>query len=234
MDENPEMSAFCFYCDEPCGIPFLNASPAWHCLWCQCLIHVRCHTKMSEESGDVCDLGALRRLILFPTCVKEVERGESTGGGILSSITEEIIASSVSGHIRRRRHRNKHGNSPDVNGKLQCASAAREALHYMFNWFLGFKKLSSEKKSDDFSKGGGVLNMNGIQNGMLCKKHEIAVCGQAKKYTVMELPQDARPLLVFISTKSGAQNGPSLRRRLNRLLNPVQVALEHFNHDYCS
>ncbi|KAL8100347.1 hypothetical protein AgCh_032556 [Apium graveolens] len=39
----------------------------------------------------------------------------------------------------------------------------------------------------------------------------------------MDLPADARPLLVFINTKSGAQNGPALKRRLSMLLNPVQV-----------
>ncbi|PSS26605.1 Diacylglycerol kinase [Actinidia chinensis var. chinensis] len=189
MDENPEMSAFCFYCDESCGIPFLDASPAWHCLWCQRLIHVRCHAKMSEESGDVCDLGSLSRVVLSPICVKEVE------SGILSSITEEFIASSVRGHIRRRRNRNKHGNS--------------RALR--------------RKDIDHFSKDGGILTKKGIQNGSLYEKREIAVFDQAKRYTIMELPQDARPLLVFINTKSGAQNGPSLRRRLNMLLNPVQV-----------
>ncbi|CAF1707349.1 unnamed protein product [Brassica napus] len=32
MDDNADMSAFCFYCDEPCGVPFIEASPMWHCL----------------------------------------------------------------------------------------------------------------------------------------------------------------------------------------------------------
>lgn len=222
MDDNPEVSAFCFYCDEPCGIPFLDASPMWHCLWCQRLIHVRCHAKMSEESGDVCDLGALRRVILSPMCVKEVE-GESTGSGILNSIKEELIASSVRGQIRRRRHRNKHGNNRSVNGKLHDDSAARKALQYVFNGLVGFKNPSNEKHSDQFLNDGGVLSKNGIQDGLIHKKHENAVWGRAKKYTIVDLPQDARPLLVFINTKSGAQNGPSLRRRLNMLLNPVQV-----------
>ncbi|KAJ6305538.1 hypothetical protein OIU78_020974 [Salix suchowensis] len=58
MDDNPEMSAFCFYCDEPCGVTFIDASPTWHCLWCQRLIHVKCQAKMSKESGDVCDFGS--------------------------------------------------------------------------------------------------------------------------------------------------------------------------------
>lgn len=45
VDENHEMSAFCFYCDEPCGVPFVKASPTWDCRWCQRLIHVKCHNK---------------------------------------------------------------------------------------------------------------------------------------------------------------------------------------------
>lgn len=219
MDENSEMSAFCFYCDEPCGIPFLDDSPAWHCLWCQRLVHVRCHAKMSEESGDVCDLGVLRRVILSPICVKEVE-GESAGGGILISITEEII---VRGQIRRRRHRNRHGNGRAVNETLQYSSVARTALHYVFSGLVGLKRLSSEKVCGRLLNNGGVVSMNGKQNGVMHGKSESAVCSQAKKYTVMDLPHEARPLLVFINTKSGAQNGASLRRRLNMLLNPVQV-----------
>ncbi|KAA8547057.1 hypothetical protein F0562_003486 [Nyssa sinensis] len=222
MDENPEMSAFCFYCDEPCGIPFLDASPTWHCLWCQRLIHVKCHAKMFEESCDVCDLGSLRRVILSPICVKEIE-GEITGGRMLSSITEEIIASSVRGQIRRRRHRNKHGNGHSVNGKLQDVSAANKALQYVLSGIIGLKKSSGEKNNDHNLKDDGAPSKKGTQNGLNHKKHEISVFGQAKKYTLVELSQDVRPLLVFINTKSGAQNGPFLRRRLNMLLNPVQV-----------
>ncbi|XP_052196934.1 diacylglycerol kinase 2 [Diospyros lotus] len=222
MDENSEMSAFCFYCDEPCGVPFLDASPTWHCLWCQRLIHVKCHAKMSEESGDACDLGALRRVILSPSCVKEVQ-GESIGGGILSSITEDFIASSVRGQIRSRRHKNKHGSGHSVNGKLQDTSVAKTALQYLYYGLVGFKKPSFEKHSDYYTKNGGMLGKKGNQTGLINQKHVIAVCCQIKKYTIVDLPQDARPLLVFINTKSGAQNGPSLRRSLNMLLNPVQV-----------
>jgi diacylglycerol kinase (ATP) len=47
--------------------------------------------------------------------------------------------------------------------------------------------------------------------------------GAKRKYELVDLPQDSRPLLVFINAKSGGRNGPSLRRRLNMLLNPVQV-----------
>ncbi|KAJ3685566.1 hypothetical protein LUZ61_014730 [Rhynchospora tenuis] len=44
-----------------------------------------------------------------------------------------------------------------------------------------------------------------------------------QKYEICDLPSDARPLLVFINKKSGAQRGNLLRQRLMILLNPVQV-----------
>ncbi|XAR73136.1 Diacylglycerol kinase [Bertholletia excelsa] len=222
MDENPETSAFCFYCDEPCGIPFFDASPTWHCRWCQRLIHVRCHAKMCEESGDVCDLGAFSRVILSPLCVKEIE-DESTGGGILHSITGEIIASSVHGQIRRRRHRGKHGSSHPANGKVQDVSAANRILQYVLNWLVKFKNPISKKQNGHFLNDGGIVGKKGIQNVSVDKKCKVAAVGQAKKYAIVDLPQDARPLLVFINAKSGGQDGPSLRARLNTLLNPVQV-----------
>lgn len=220
MDDNHEMSAFCFYCDEPCGVPLLDA-PTWHCLWCQRLIHVKCHAKMSEESGDVCDLGALRRLILSPICVKEVDE-EITRSRMLSSITGDIIASSVCGEIRRRRHRNKHGSVRSVNGKLQNTSPANTALQYVLNGLASLKQSSNQNKDPILKRGGRVLSGKDTQNGWQKKGRSVSY-GQVKKYTLVDLPQDARPLLVFINTKSGAQYGPSLRRRLNMLLNPVQV-----------
>ncbi|KAI5317463.1 hypothetical protein L3X38_037170 [Prunus dulcis] len=78
VHDNPEISAFCFYCEEPCSVPLLDASPTWHCLWCQRLIHVRCHNKMAKECGDACDFCTLSRIIISPLCVKEV--GHCNGG----------------------------------------------------------------------------------------------------------------------------------------------------------
>ncbi|XP_039830484.1 diacylglycerol kinase 1-like isoform X2 [Panicum virgatum] len=43
------------------------------------------------------------------------------------------------------------------------------------------------------------------------------------KYALSELPADARPLLVFINKRSGAQRGDSLKHKLHFLLNLVQV-----------
>lgn len=214
LDENPEMSAFCFYCDEPCGVPFLDASPTWYCLWCQRLIHVKCHGKMSEESGDICDLGPLRRLILSPLYVKDVE-AETKGSLMLGSLAEK-------GHARRKRHRNKHGNEL-INGKVQGSSAAKRALEYLIRSLLGLKISNSENNNGYSVKCNKLGVRKGSQNTLAWNNQENRIFGRSKKYALVDLPQDARPLLVFINTKSGAQNGPALRRRLNMLLNPVQV-----------
>jgi diacylglycerol kinase (ATP) len=56
------------------------------------------------------------------------------------------------------------------------------------------------------------------------RKNNCSVNVERKKYEIVSLCSDARPLLVFINAKSGAQNGPSLRRKLNMLLNPIQVS----------
>lgn len=213
LDENPEASSFCYYCDEPCGIPLLGASPLWCCFWCQRLIHVKCHAKMSKETGDVCDLGPLRRLIVSPLSVKEVDGV----GGVLSSITEELIASSVRGQMRRRRHRGKNGSNRSVlsevpGNKMQDESGANMSLGYVLNGLVGLENACKAENDGCSLKsaGGGLPFRKGSPRGV-------------KKYALVDLPQDSRPLLVFINTKSGAQYGPSLRRRLNMLLNPVQV-----------
>ncbi|PKI31704.1 hypothetical protein CRG98_047914, partial [Punica granatum] len=208
VDENPETSSFCFYCDEPCGVPFIDASPTWHCLWCQRLIHIKCHAKMSIESGDVCDLGPLRRLVLSPLCVKEVDE-ETTGGGVLA---------------RKRRSRGKNGSSRSLNGKLHNGPEANAAFGFMFNGLVSLKKSSADKSLDHFiRKDGNVFVTKGTFGRLTQKKGDILNFGQLKKYQIVDLRPDVRPLLVFINAKSGGQLGHSLRRRLNMLLNPVQV-----------
>lgn len=219
MDDNPEMSGFCFYCDEPCGVPFLDASPTWHCLWCQRLIHVKCHSKMAKEYGDVCDLGPLRRIVLSPLCVKEVIE-ENTEGGVLRSIAKEIISSSVHSQIRRRNHRSKHGNVHSV--KLQDASVTDTAVGRVLNGLAGLKR-SGGDFNINLKKSGNAASVKGIHNGSIQRKNGTAACCQIKRYQLVDLPQDARPLLVFINARSGGQHGPTLQRRLNMLLNPVQI-----------
>lgn len=216
MDEIPEMNAFCSYCDEPCGVPFIDASPTWHCLWCQRLIHVKCHAKLSKESGDVCDLGPLRRSILSPLCVKEVD-----GGNSLSLIKGEIIASNVRRQMRSKQQiRGKQGNIRPVNGKLQDATTANRSLDFVLNGLAGLRRCRSETNIHCLKKNGRI---KGTLNGLMHNKGGTAICQQVKKYALVDLAQDARPLLVFINSKSGGQLGPYLRRTLNMLLNPVQV-----------
>lgn len=226
VDESTETSVFCSYCDEPCGVPFIDASPTWHCLWCQRLIHVKCHAKMSKETGNICDLGSLRRIVLSPLSVKESDEG-TIAGGMLCSIREEIV-SSVRGQMRKRRTRNKNSNSRSnlvglSNGKLQDASVANKALEYMCSGLVGLNKSHKREHSDHFLREGETVPIvNGIQNGVVQQNGKVAF-GRVKSYTLLDIPQDARPLLVFINTKSGGQHGPSLKRRLNLLLNPLQI-----------
>ncbi|KAE8661752.1 Diacylglycerol kinase 1 [Hibiscus syriacus] len=61
------------------------------------------------------------------------------------------------------------------------------------------------------------------RSGSINLKDESQVSRMKQRYEVIDLPPDARPLLVFINKKSGARCGNSLRQRLNLLLNPVQV-----------
>ncbi|WOK97402.1 diacylglycerol kinase 2 [Canna indica] len=218
LDENHEMSCFCYYCDEPCGIPFLGASPIWCCLWCQRLLHVDCHAKLIKETGNVCDLGLLRRLILSPLSVKEVGRRQATSG-MLSSIKDEIIASSVRGRMRRRRNRSKYENNHSAshgvsNSKLQCSMEENSLFESMLRRLAGCSKLN-EKSNQESALASLRTTRKGLnQNNTFDGKD---------KYKLVDLSHDSRPLLVFINAKSGAQNGTSLRRRFNMLLNPLQV-----------
>ncbi|XP_019458478.1 PREDICTED: diacylglycerol kinase 2-like [Lupinus angustifolius] len=205
VDENHEMSAFCFYCDEPCGVPFVKASPTWHCQWCQRLIHVKCHNKLTRDSGDVCDLGPLRRVILSPLCVKEVD--EDQKGVRLSS----LITSSVRGQIRKRSIHYKNGGSCRSNGKVHDSSVNDAVLlEYVLNGLADLKKSNDEL-------------FDHMNSGRVLRNDETATPCLVKRFTLVDLPQDARPLLVFINARSGGQLGPSLHRRLNMLLNPVQI-----------
>lgn len=182
LDCNVDLYSFCYYCDEPCGIPFLEFSPIWHCLWCQRHIHVNCHAKLRKETRNICDLGSLKKLIISPLYVKEISDNQNSG--VLTSFKENGVASTFRSRMRRRK--NKSGNK-------------NITLQSMFNELVGLDKSQNTTTS-----------------------------GQIKKYKIVDLPQDARPLLVFINAKSGAQYGPLLRRRLNLLLNPVQVRFSDF------
>lgn len=61
------------------------------------------------------------------------------------------------------------------------------------------------------------------RKGEKVEPEKISVQHGLQKYEICDLPSDARPLLVFINKRSGAQRGDLLRQRLMILLNPVQV-----------
>ncbi|GLJ28059.1 hypothetical protein SUGI_0550970, partial [Cryptomeria japonica] len=108
IEDIPDRTACCSYCEAPCNGSFLGASPIWRCVWCQRLLHIECHANLSIESDEICDLGPLKRLIISPLCVKDLD-SKSVGGGFLSSITHGAneLASSVRGKIRKRTRKAK-------------------------------------------------------------------------------------------------------------------------------
>ncbi|OAE30071.1 hypothetical protein AXG93_1474s1170 [Marchantia polymorpha subsp. ruderalis] len=181
MEDIPDDPASCMYCDEPCNGSFLaSRAPLWRCIWCQRLVHVQCHEKVTHDGHDVCDLGPYKRLVLSPLVVRDV--GRITAGGLLHQITlgaNEFGYAMRQGIKRRGRRRKKNGSDNYNNSQ----SGTPEPQ-------------SQQGSSRDYGN---------------------------SKYIVAELPEDARPLLVFINRKSGAQHGAALKRRFNVLLNPLQV-----------
>ncbi|KAG6635560.1 hypothetical protein I3843_11G049700 [Carya illinoinensis] len=235
ITDQPDGASFCSYCEEPCSASFLGGSPIWCCMWCQRLVHVDCHSNMaSNENGDVCDLGPFRRLILSPLYVKKLN--QTSTGGFLSSLTHGAneIASSVRATIRSQSKKYKHGNESSVEtgnsgstGDISTESTAdthqiSDGSHAM-------------DENGDVSMNVEVQHQNGHVDNKLDSKpnykrsssinqrDESQVLSMKQRYELIDLPPDARPLLVFINKKSGAQHGDSLARRLNMLLNPVQV-----------
>ncbi|KAF8736840.1 hypothetical protein HU200_014295 [Digitaria exilis] len=210
LDDNPEISSFCYYCDEPCGVPFLGVSPIWRCLWCQRQIHVDCHAKLLKETGNTCDLGLLRRLIVPPQSVKEISEGPAISG-VLNSIKDGF--SSRRSRDRRPRSKKRMNNHPG--GKTSPTPTNSSILDSVLE---GFAKLQGLDGKYALAKPN--LSQNSVNQTY---GSGIPSVGK-RKYELVDLPQDSRPLLVFINGKSGGRNGASLRRRLNMLLNPVQVS----------
>ncbi|KAL5206413.1 hypothetical protein ABZP36_034622 [Zizania latifolia] len=211
LDDNPEISSFCYYCDEPCGVPFLGVSPIWRCLWCQRQIHVDCHAKLLKETDNTCDLGLLRRLIVPPLSVKEDGQRPAITG-MLNSITEGHAHSSVRGRIKRRGNKELINNHPGAKTNLIPTSST-----ILDSVLEGLARLQS-------LNGKYALANHKLCGNSLKQTHGYgSLNGEKKKYKIIDLPQDSRPLLVFINGKSGGQNGPSLRKRLNMLLNPIQI-----------
>lgn len=211
-----------------------RSSPIWCCLWCQRLVHVDCHNNMSNETGDICDLGPFRRLILSPLYVKELNH--TLAGGILSSITHGAneIASQVRASIRSQSKKYKHGNEPSVD-PVDSGSTGDTSSESMAD---AHKTVHSSNRVEENCNGGtnvgdhyqdGELDRkieskpSFKRSGSINQKDESQILQLKQKYELIDMPPDARPLLVFINKKSGAQRGDSLRQRLNLLLNPVQV-----------
>ncbi|XP_051115720.1 diacylglycerol kinase 1 isoform X2 [Andrographis paniculata] len=227
-------SSFCSHCEEPCSSSFLGGSPIWCCLWCQRLVHVDCHSSMFYETGDVCDLGPFKRLILSPLYVKQLNRTSS--GGFLSSITHGAneIASSVRASIRNQSKKYKHGHetSADATNNSNTSDTSVESTAEVGPTVNG--SLRPEETYSGSPNAGEVDQQQGEakktekspslkRSSSNNQKDESQLLGMKQKYELIDLPPEARPLLVFINKKSGAQRGNSLKRRLNILLNPVQV-----------
>ncbi|XP_021761531.1 diacylglycerol kinase 1-like [Chenopodium quinoa] len=232
ITDQTDETSFCSYCEEPCSASFLSGSPIWCCLWCQRLVHVDCHTSMSNEFGDVCDLGPLRRLILSPLFVRELSQQSS--GGILSSITQGAneIASTVRGRIRSqsKKHKYKNGSFVDLGGGSSACDTSTDntsgtsvtvnGSHTMEDNCNGSGSTGDQNCNGDLDKHTD-LKPDFKRSTSITQKDDQVV--QKQRYVILDLPADSRPLLVFLNKKSGAQQGDSLRVRLNMLLNPVQV-----------
>ncbi|KAF5202622.1 Diacylglycerol kinase [Thalictrum thalictroides] len=232
ITDQPDETTSCCHCDEPCTGSFLGGSPILSCMWCQRLVHFECHTSLSNEMGDICDLGPFKRLIISPLFVKELNRAST--GGLLSSITHGAneLASSVRGRIRSQSKKFKHGaetSNDSGNSYSTCDSSTESCADTLeiskvshgngenCNGSMDTKAPDGDEvnkvDSKPTYKRSTSLNWNG-------EAHILAV---KQRYELIDLPPDIRPLLVFINKKSGAQRGDSLKLRMNILLNPVQV-----------
>ncbi|XP_010314220.1 diacylglycerol kinase 1-like [Solanum lycopersicum] len=237
--DQPDESCFCSYCEEPCSSSFLGGSPVWCCLWCQRLVHVYCHANMFNETGDICDLGPFKRLILSPLHIKELTRTSS--GGLLSSITQGAneIASSVRASIRSQSKKYKHKHNNKKNGNVVSAgngdtmgNTSTESTTDTYQVNDTYREEENynggiQRENVDQHQGNVLKKLVSIPNfkrsSSINQKDESQLIRIKQKYELTDLPPDARPLLVFLNKKSGAQRGDSLRQRLNILLNPVQV-----------
>jgi diacylglycerol kinase (ATP) len=233
ITDQPDGTSFCSYCEEPCSGSFLGGSPIWCCLWCQRLVHVDCHSSLSNEIGDVCDLGPFRRLILSPLYVKKLNR--TSAGGFLSSLTHGAneIASSMRATIRNKSKKYKHGNESSVDtgnsgSTVDSSTESTADTHQTVDGSHGIEENCNGSMNLEYQHQNGNVDDKldskpSVKSSSINQKDESQILRMKQRYELIDLPPDARPLLVFINKKSGAQHGDSLRLRLNILLNPVQV-----------
>lgn len=234
ITDQPDGTSFCSYCEEPCSGSFLGGSPIWCCLWCQRLVHVDCHSNLSNEIGDICDLGPFRRLILSPLYVKKLNR--TSAGGFLSTITHGAneIASSMRATIRNKSKKYKHGKESSVDtgnsgSTVDSSTESTADTHQTVGDSHGIEENCTGSMNLEYQHQNGNVDdkldskPSFKRSSSFNQKDESQVLRMKQRYELIDLPPDARPLLVFINKKSGAQYGDSLRLRLNILLNPVQV-----------
>ncbi|KAK8445682.1 hypothetical protein SEVIR_9G367100v4 [Setaria viridis] len=225
--DQSEEGQYCCYCEELCSESFLGGPPIYCCMWCQRSVHIDCQSAMAAETGDICDLGPYKRLILSPLFVRTI----SKPGGILSSITQGAneFASTVRVHLGSRGKKVKHHKrlpSDSVQGDSNDDSSSDTTLN------------SNQRAKESKATGGSV--QRSAENEHYSSEHYSSESdgrelisepirlndetgGVKLKYALSDLPADARPLLVFINKRSGAQRGDSLKHKLHFLLNPVQV-----------
>ncbi|KAH9304467.1 hypothetical protein KI387_008871, partial [Taxus chinensis] len=236
IEDIPDRIACCSYCEAPCDGSFLGASPIWRCVWCQRLLHIECHANLSVESDEICNLGPLKRLIISPLCVKDLDN-KSLGGGFLSSITHGAneLASSVRGKIRERTRKTKCAieSSLDSNNSNNIGDACTDStgdshpahnglteINERCNGCTDGEEPHQNNNTNDGETGSKPEELNATD--LSCNDTFSQMLGTS--YELINLPKDGRPLLVFINRKSGAQHGASLRMRLNVLLNPIQAS----------
>lgn len=233
MADRSEETSYCSYCEEPCSGSFLGGSPFWCCMWCQGLVHIDCHARLAKETGDICDLGPFKRLILSPLHVKDISRS----GGILSSITQGAneFASNIRVHMRSQSMKSKNSNTltaDSANSSNLVDSSAENIVdshqsHKGFNENLEHVtgKLDAENLHPTSENGYKEVKKQYALRSSFKQSNDSGLEGTKLKYELIDLPPGARPLLVFINKKSGAQRTDSLKLHLRFLLNPVQVCL---------
>ncbi|KAG2310038.1 hypothetical protein Bca52824_021595 [Brassica carinata] len=219
-------SSFCSYCDESCSSSFLGGSPIWCCLWCQRLVHVDCHSNMSNETGDICDLGPLRRLILCPLYVKELTRNPS--GGFLSTITHGAneLASTVRASIRSQSKKYKQASETSVDSG-NSGSNCDESMESTADTGPAVNGTHAVLENSGSVMNGGSSHGDSDSNGKLEKKPSVKRSGSfgqkdehqalrsKLKYELADLPSDARPLLVCeLSSAQGPEVGLFLFRKV--------------------
>ncbi|ONL98962.1 Diacylglycerol kinase 1 [Zea mays] len=217
--DQSEEGQYCSYCEELCSESFLGGPPIYCCMWCQRLVHADCQSAMATETGEICDLGPFKRLILSPLFVRAI----SKPGSILSSITHGAneFATTVRGRLNRTK-KEKHQNrfSSDSNDDSSSDTTLNSNQRAGELKTIGDSAQRSPENEHDSSESDG--------RELISESRRLGndETGEVKlKYALSELPADSRPLLIFINKKSGAQRGDLLKHKLHFLLNPVQVMI---------